>query len=85
MTVEKLTWSTRLFYCGYSQMRSGLIKKMLDYTVSNKNDRDKTELAELTPIEIDFSWEAALRSTNILTFVHSKDLSVREIFVLYGA
>lgn len=86
MPVEKLAQLIRSVYGGSSQMESELMKKMLDSTVSSKSDRDETELAELAPIEIDFTWETGLRAANILIFVHTGEyLSDLETVVLYGA
>ena len=66
-----LAQSTRLLDLGYSRMGSELMKKMLDDTVSSKSDRatELAKLAELNPLEMDFTWETGLQVANILMFV----------------
>ena len=69
-------------------MGPGLMEKMLDGMVSSKSDTEteQPELAELTLIEIDFTWETALQAANILMFLHTGEyLSDLETIILHGA
>ena len=69
-------------------MKSELMEKMLDGMVSSKSvtETEKPELAELNPIEIDFTWSTALQAANILMFLHTGEyLSDLETIVLHGA